>query len=98
DFHVTGVQTCALPILANKETSKIAYVVHLGDVVDHGDDNNSVEWTRAKNELYKLEQDGIPYGVAVGNHDQTPYGNPASPGTNSEIGRASCREIDEISV
>lgn len=73
-------------IRANKETSKIAYVVHLGDVVDHGDDNNSVEWTRAKNELYKLEQDGIPYGVAVGNHDQTPYGNPASPGTNSGYG------------
>lgn len=73
-------------IRANKVTSKIAYVVHLGDVVDHGDDSNSTEWIRAKNELYKLEQDSIPYGVAVGNHDQTPYGNPASPGTNSGYG------------
>lgn len=73
-------------IRANKISSKIAYVVHLGDVVDHGDDNNDTEWTRAKTEMYKLEQDQIPYGVAVGNHDQTPYGNPASPGTNDGYG------------
>jgi len=73
-------------IRANKTSSQIAYVVHLGDVVDHGDDNNSTEWTRAKNELYKLEQDGIPYGVSVGNHDQTPYGKPGSPGTNNGYG------------
>ena len=73
-------------IRANKVSSKIAYVVHLGDVVDHGDDANSTEWIRAKTELYKLEQDQIPFGVAVGNHDQTPYGNPASPGTNSGYG------------
>jgi len=73
-------------ITANKLSSKIAYVVHLGDVVDHGDDNNATEWTRAKTEMYKLEQDQIPYGVAVGNHDQTPYGNPASPGTNDGYG------------
>ncbi|WP_194530357.1 metallophosphoesterase [Zobellia roscoffensis] len=73
-------------IRANKESSKIAYVVHLGDMVDHGDDNNQIEWLRAKTEMYKLEQDSIPYGVAVGNHDQTPYGNPSSPGTNNGYG------------
>lgn len=73
-------------IRSNRLSSKIAYVVHLGDVVDHGDDNNATEWLRAKTELYKLEQDGIPYGVAVGNHDQSPLGNPASPGTNDGYG------------
>ncbi|TPE42383.1 metallophosphoesterase [Pontibacter mangrovi] len=70
----------------NRETEKIAYVVHLGDLVDHGDDDNAVEWERAKTQMYKLETDTIPYGVAVGNHDQTPLGNPASPGTNSGYG------------
>ncbi|ARS36001.1 metallophosphoesterase [Pontibacter actiniarum] len=70
----------------NKQAQNIAYVVHLGDMVDHGDDANEVEWERAKTEMYKLEADNIPYGVAVGNHDQTPFGNPASPGTNSGYG------------
>lgn len=73
-------------ILANQAKEKIAYVIHLGDVVDHGDSNNQDEWLRAKNTLYKLEQGPIPYGVAVGNHDQTPLGNPASPGTNDGYG------------
>lgn len=70
----------------NKESSKIAYVVHVGDVVDHGSDDNDAEWQRAKTELYKLEADLIPYGIAVGNHDQTPYGNPSSPGTANGYG------------
>lgn len=70
----------------NKATEKIAYVIHLGDVVDHGDDANEVEWERAKTALYKLEDAGIPYGISVGNHDQSPLGNPASPGTNSGYG------------
>ncbi|MCC9138845.1 metallophosphoesterase [Pontibacter silvestris] len=70
----------------NKRAENIVYVVHLGDVVDHGDDDNAIEWERAKTEMYKLEEDNIPYGIAVGNHDQTPYGNPGSPGTNSGYG------------
>lgn len=73
-------------IRRNRETSKIAYVVHLGDVVDHGSTDNDVEWQRAATELYKLEDDNIPYGIAVGNHDQSPYGNPSSPGTASGYG------------
>lgn len=73
-------------IIANKGREKIAYVVHLGDMVDHGDSDNQTEWTRAKNTMYKLEKDPVPYGIAVGNHDQTPLGNPASPGTNEGYG------------
>lgn len=62
-------------IRANKDSSNIAYVVHLGDIVAHGD-TAAVEWTRSKDEMYKLETDNIPYGTAVGNHDQTPRGCP----------------------
>jgi len=61
-------------IIKNKDKEKIAYVIHLGDVTDK---NTQEEWERAKTELYKLEAHNIPYGVAVGNHDQTPNGNPA---------------------
>jgi len=75
-------------IKTNRETSNIAYVIHLGDLVDHGEDQPS-EWINAKNILYQLETpvtglpNGIPYGLAVGNHDQTPNGFPGEGGTNN---------------
>ncbi|MHA7944944.1 metallophosphoesterase [Formosa sp. 3Alg 14/1] len=65
----------------NAIESKIKYVVHLGDVVDHGHQQME-EWSVAKDILYKLETplpgypEGIPYGIAVGNHDQDPLGDP----------------------
>lgn len=68
-------------ITANAEKEKIAYVVHVGDITDHGD-KNPEEWDRAKDAMYRLEKprpglpNGIPYGVAVGNHDVRPNGDP----------------------
>lgn len=73
-------------ITNNALDSNIKYVIHLGDVVDHGHEQ-MVEWTLAKDFMYKLENpiqgypEGIPYGIAVGNHDQDPYGNPAGNST-----------------
>lgn len=64
----------------NKIKEKIAYVIHLGDLVDNGAD--AAQWTRAKTEMYKLEADRIPYGIAVGNHDQSPNGSPVTPSTD----------------
>lgn len=67
--------------IANNRTARnIAYVAHLGDCVENGN-NASIEWDRANNSLRWLENiaglaDGIPFGLAVGNHDQTPDGNP----------------------
>lgn len=57
----------------NAVSQKIAYVVGLGDITEHGDDAPA-EWTKAKNGYYALETSNIPYGLAVGNHDQTPLG------------------------
>ena len=44
---------------------------------------NSTEWDNASSAMYLLEdssttglEDGIPYGIAVGNHDQSDWGNP----------------------
>lgn len=68
-------------ITANAEKEKIAYVVHVGDITDHGD-KTPEEWERAKDAMYRLEKPrpglphGIPYGVAVGNHDVRPNGDP----------------------
>ena len=70
-------------IVANRAVRNIAYVAQLGDCVENGDNGgNNAEWLVATNALYRLENpnttflpDGIPYGVAVGNHDQSPNGS-----------------------
>jgi hypothetical protein len=66
-------------IVANKDASNIAFVSHYGDCVQNGDQFES-EWQNADAAFDVLETvippDGIPFGVAVGNHDQSPGGNP----------------------
>lgn len=68
-------------ITANAQKEKIAYVVHVGDITDQGD-KTPEQWERAKDAMYRLEKPqpnlpyGIPYGVAVGNHDVRPNGDP----------------------
>ncbi len=71
--------------VANKNALNIVYVNQLGDCVEHGDNSgNDIEWKRADTAYKKLENpvttslpDGIPYGICVGNHDQSPQGNPS---------------------
>lgn len=62
-------------IVANRIERNIVAVTHLGDCVNYGDFMES-EWWIATNALYRLEDAfvtklpyGIPYSVAVGNHD-----------------------------
>lgn len=82
-------------ITTNYKNEKIAYVAHLGDISDHGE-KFPIEWERARNMMYRLEKplpglaDGIPYGVAVGNHDTTPNGKPKAlkTGYDRSFGRA----------
>jgi Cep192 domain 4/Purple acid Phosphatase, N-terminal domain/Calcineurin-like phosphoesterase len=58
-------------IVNNKSTLNIPYVVHLGDIVQTGNNNgNNSEWAVADNALKILENAGIPYGVHPGNHDE----------------------------
>jgi len=72
-------------IVTNRVARNIAYVAHLGDISQSGDvigsSANTTEWRNATNAMYRLENptrtllaEGIPYGVAVGNHDQEPIG------------------------
>jgi hypothetical protein len=62
-------------IVNNKNALNVAYVAHLGDIVEHA--ANALEWGRADSAMSLLENplttslpDGIPYGVIRGNHDQ----------------------------
>lgn len=78
-------------IVAEKDARNIGFVLHLGDITEHGDNPTYAtnEWANASNALYRLENpettmdpEGVPYIVAVGNHDQTPIGNADGTTTN----------------
>jgi Secretion system C-terminal sorting domain len=66
-------------IVNNRVDSNIVYVAHFGDCVQDGDEVEQ-EWINGSDAMSYLEDpsttgllDGIPYGVAVGNHDMTPW-------------------------
>src|SRR5690606_39596012 len=92
DFHVTGVQTCALPIYAAERQVRI-----LGDVPIFVAHDSADVW--AHQELFYLAADGRPTvvaGVPPDYFSETGqlWGNPLY---RWEIGRASCRERVEMS-
>lgn len=71
-------------IVAESQARNIGFVLHLGDITQNGDNPATAvsQWTNAANAMYRLENpsttlldDGIPYVMAVGNHDQTPIGD-----------------------
>ncbi len=73
-------------IRANRGSLNIVYVSQMGDVSQNGD-IKEVEWSNASSALYTLETPlapfttGIPYGAAVGNHDQYVPSGDLSPTT-----------------
>lgn len=54
-------------IVDNAAKHKIAFVTHLGDLVDNGP--NLRQWKNAKKSMSRLDQASVPYGTCVGNHD-----------------------------
>lgn len=70
-------------IAQNAAKEKIKYVIHLGDITDDGE-KLPQQWVNASDAMYRLEKpqpgypQGIPYGMAVGNHDQTKSQYPLS--------------------
>lgn len=73
-------------ILANRSASNIVFVAHEGDITDDGDIYEN-QWYNATNAMYRLDAPsadlpyGIPYSVAVGNHDQLVPSGDTSPTT-----------------
>ena len=71
-------------IVNQQAVRNVACVTHLGDCVEHGNNNgNTREWDNVNAAMSLLENpmttrlaEGIPYGIAVGNHDQSPEGSP----------------------
>ena len=68
-------------IVAQREALNIAWVAHVGDLVNNADEEP--QWLVADQVMSVLEDpsttglaDGIPYGIAPGNHDQDPAGDP----------------------
>ncbi len=61
-------------IVSNVEALNIAFVTHLGDIVEHGgfgpggSGDNSIEWDRA-NAALSLLDGHVPWGLVLGNHD-----------------------------
>jgi hypothetical protein len=73
-------------IVNNKDSRNIVHLVHLGDVVENA--NITAEWDHANAAMSLIEDPnttgllhGIPYGIAVGNHEQMPAGSPAGDST-----------------
>jgi fibronectin type 3 domain-containing protein len=69
-------------ILSNIASRNIVFVSQLGDCTEHGD-QYEIEWQNADTAFRTIEnpvttnmQDGMPYGIAPGNHDQSPIGDP----------------------
>lgn len=54
-------------IVDNAEKERIAFVTHLGDIVNNVDQPD--QWLAASEAMYLLDDAGIPYGTALGNHD-----------------------------
>ncbi len=68
-------------IVENRDELNIAFVTHLGDFVQNGDEFEE-EWIAANDAMSVLDNpevfgpdQGVPYGIAVGNHDQSPEGD-----------------------
>lgn len=66
-------------VVDNRDAYDIRAVIHNGDLVNNGDDER-FQWGVADRAMGTLEDplpglaDGVPYGIAVGNHDQTVRG------------------------
>ncbi|MEJ7692273.1 metallophosphoesterase [Daejeonella sp.] len=74
-------------ILDNRTSLNIQYVAHLGDITDEGDRSGyDFQWTNANNQISRLHDANMPYGLAVGNHDQWCNGDPGSGATNNGYG------------
>jgi hypothetical protein len=69
-------------IVNNIASRNIAFVTQLGDCTEHGD-QFEIEWQNADTAFNTIENpittgltEGMPYGIAPGNHDQSPIGDP----------------------
>ena len=63
--HIFDAQTQW--IAGNRAAQNMQFLTHVGDVVETP--SSSTEWTRADTYMDRLDASGMPYSVAIGNHD-----------------------------
>jgi hypothetical protein len=83
----------------HREDLRLAFVTHVGDVVQHGDGTNGTagdatygagsEWRRAAEAMDVLASSGVPFALAPGNHDYGSYSwsTGSAPLTGTELWR-----------
>lgn len=54
-------------IVETEDKNKVKYVIHTGDLVNRATEDD--QWSVASDNMKKLGDAGIPYGVVSGNHD-----------------------------
>jgi hypothetical protein len=77
-------------IINNRISGNVVYATQLGDISNNGDTPSYIsQWYNATNAMYRLESpvrtqlaNGIAYGVAVGNHEQSPISTASGTTTN----------------
>ena len=70
-------------IVDNASANRIAFVTHVGDVVDNGAtgaERNLLQWQRADAAMDTLDATSLPYSVTIGNHDYDTIDSHASAG------------------
>jgi hypothetical protein len=69
-------------VAANKAASNIVFALHVGDIINWDTPDHAM-WNTASNCFRILDNAGIPYAVAVGNHDTAAVtnGGGAAPGS-----------------
>ena len=69
-------------IVANRAASNIAFVLHVGDIINWDTADHQM-WITASNGFRALDNAAIPYGLALGNHDTAAVtnGGGAAPGS-----------------
>lgn len=66
--HLPELYTAQTKWIAdNLEKERIAFVTHLGDVVDNGPSVR--QWKNAMQSMKLLDEAKVPYGICLGNHD-----------------------------
>lgn len=79
-----------LYLAKHKHDMDLAFVTHVGDVVQHGDGTDGSpgntaygagrEWDRAREAMDILAATGMPFGMSIGNHDYDNYSYSAANG------------------
>jgi hypothetical protein len=81
DANMAGFTTQMQYIASIRLSSNVVFASHLGDMVNDRS-SQPAEWTRAQSAMNILRDSGVPFGIAIGNHDYDTATAPISGTTN----------------